>query len=216
MVFSRQQADPRRHMLGLALVIVLHVAVIHALVTGLAKKVVDIVRAPIDTRVVEEVRKPPPPPELVVPPPPRLDAPPPPFIAPPEIQMQAPPQQPPTITATSTPPPEAVAIAPMAPAVPAEKPAAPAPLSAGIVCANYASVMGALAYPREAMRQGIERGDATLLFTVDALGAVKDIRVESASHPIFARAGARIVADYRCQGQGRDVLVRVPFGFRLE
>jgi protein TonB len=76
--------------------------------------------------------------------------------------------------------------------------------------------MGALAYPREAMRLGLEKGDATIQFTVDASGAVKDIRVVSATHPAFARASVRIVGDYKCQGQGRDVLVQVPFGYQLE
>ena len=115
MTFSRQQADPRRHAAGLSFVVVLHVAVVYALVTGLAKKVVDVVRAPIDTRVIEEIRKPPPPPEVQPPPPPKLEAPPPPFIPPPEVQVQSP-VQPPTITATTpTPPAAPVAIVPMAP-----------------------------------------------------------------------------------------------------
>ncbi len=87
MDFSKRQSDPRRHVVGLTVVILFHVAVVYALVTGLAKKVVEVIRAPIETKVIEEVRKPPPPPEIVVPPPPRLEAPPPPFIPPPEVQI---------------------------------------------------------------------------------------------------------------------------------
>ena len=45
MNFSKQQADPRRHAVGLSFVVLLHVLVVYALVTGLAKKVVDVVRA---------------------------------------------------------------------------------------------------------------------------------------------------------------------------
>src|SRR5206468_11000733 len=116
MDFSKRQADPRRHLVGIAFVILFHAFVVYALVTGLATKVVEVVRAPIETKVIEEIKKPPPPPEVVVPPPPRLEAPPPPFIPPPEVQIQQPPPQQPTITAvTPTPPPAPVAIAPVAP-----------------------------------------------------------------------------------------------------
>ncbi|MFL6663783.1 MAG: energy transducer TonB, partial [Rhizobacter sp.] len=166
MTFSRQQADPGRHAAGLSFVVVLHVAVVYALVTGLAKKVVDVVRAPIDTRVIEEIRKPPPPPEVQLPPPPKLEAPPPPFIPPPEVQVQSP-VQPPTITATTpTPPAAPVAVVPMAPQADAAPAAPAAPVSARVVCSNYASVMGAVAYPRDAIRQGIEKGEAVVQFTV--------------------------------------------------
>ena len=93
MNFSERQADPRRHLLGITFVILLHALVIYALVTGLAKKVIDVVRAPIETKVIEEIKKPPPPQEIVVPPPPKMDAPPPPFIPPPEVQIATPPPQ---------------------------------------------------------------------------------------------------------------------------
>src|SRR4029453_7462668 len=112
MNFSQQQADPRRHFAGISFVIFFHAFIVYALVTGLAKKVVEVVRAPIETKVIEEIKKPPPPPEVGVPPPPRLEAPPPPFIPPPEAQIQQPPPAP-TITATTpTPPPAPVVIAP--------------------------------------------------------------------------------------------------------
>src|SRR4051795_5051364 len=162
MNFSKRQADPRRHLVGLTFVILFHAFIVYALVTGLAKKVVEVVRAPIETKVIEEIKKPPPPPEVVVPPPPRLEAPPPPFIPPPEIQIANPPPPQPTITATTpTPPPAPVVITPAPPPVVAAAPAPaapPAPVTAGVVCSNYSQVMGDVAYPREAQRQGIEKG----------------------------------------------------------
>jgi periplasmic protein TonB len=129
MDFSHRQRDPRRHLTGFAFVVLFHALIVYALVTGLAKKVVDVVRAPIETKVIEEVKKPPPPPEIVVPPPPRLEAPPPPFIPPPEVQIATPPPPAPTITAvTPTPPPAPVVIAPAPPPAPvAEAPPAPPP-----------------------------------------------------------------------------------------
>ena len=71
-------------------------------------------------------------------------------------------------------------------------------------------------YPREAVRAGIAPGEAVIQFTLGANDAVKDVKVILASHPIFARNSARIVAQYECQGQGHDALVRVTFGYRLE
>ena len=226
MDFSQRQADPRRHLIGLTMVIAFHVLVVYALVTGLAKKVVDVVRAPIETKVIEEIKKPPPPPEIIVPPPPKLEAPPPPFIPPPEIQITAPPPPAPTITATTpTPPPAAVVIAPAPPpapapavaAAPAPPPvAAPATVSAGVVCSNFTAVMGEAGFPRDAQRLGLEKGEALIQFTLTAAGEVKDVKSLRATHPIFARNSIRIVGEYKCAGQGRDVLVQVPFGYKLE
>lgn len=224
MDFSQRHADPRRHLVGITLVILFHVLVVYALVTGLAKKVVDVVRAPIETKVIEEIKKPPPPPEVVVPPPPKLEAPPPPYIPPPEVQIATPPPQQPTITAvTPTPPPAPVVIAPAPPppvaAAPAPPPAAPAPpptVTAGVACSNYTTVMGDAGFPREAIRQGLDKGEAVIQFTLTANGEIKDVKALRASHPIFARNSIRIVGEYKCQGQGRDVLVTVPFGYKLE
>ena len=220
MNFAQRQADPRRHLVGITAVVLFHVLIVYALVTGLAKRVVDVVRAPIETKVIEEIKKPPPPPEVVLPPPPKLEAPPPPFIPPPEIQIATPPPPAPTITATTaTPPPAPVTIAPTPPPVvvaAAPAPPAPAVMSAGVVCSNYQTVMGDTAFPREAIRLGIERGDALVQFTLSAAGEVRDIKVVRASHPVFARNSVRVVGEYKCQGQGRDVTVQVPFGYKME
>jgi len=221
MNFAQQQNDPRRRVIGFGAVLLFHLLIIYALVSGLAKKVVDVVRAPIETKVIEEIKKPPPPPEVVVPPPPKLEAPPPPFIPPPEIQIATPPPPQPTITATTpTPPPAPVVIAPAPPPPVAAAPAPPAPApttaSAGVVCSNYASVMGDVAFPREAQRQGIERGEATIQFTLTASGEVRDIKAIRSTHQIFARNSIRIVSEYKCQGQGRDVTVTVPFAYKME
>ena len=219
MNFAQRQADPRRHLVGMSVVVLFHALVVYALVTGLAKRVVEVIRAPIETKVIEEIKKPPPPPEVVLPPPPKLEAPPPPFIPPPEIQIATPPPAP-TITATTpTPPPAPVVIAPAPPPVVAAAPAPsapPAPVSAGVVCSNFQTVMGDVAYPRDAQRQGIEKGEALIQFTLSPTGEVKNITVISASHQIFARNSVRIVGEYKCQGQGRELTVRVPFGYKLQ
>lgn len=221
MNFGQRQRDPTKHFVGIAAVILFHGFVIYALMTGLAKKVIEVVRAPIETKVIEEVKKPPPPPEVVLPPPPKLEAPPPPFIPPPEVQIATPPPPQPTITAvTPTPPPAPVAIAPTppvaaAPAPPA--PAAPAPISAGVVCPSYQERVKEAGYPRDANRAGLTRGDALIEFTVGPGGEVKSTKVISASHPIFGRYAARQVeSEIKCVGQGHDVVVRIPFSFKLD
>jgi protein TonB len=201
---------------SIALVVLLHIVLGYALVTGLARRVVEVIKAPIETKIIEEIKKPPP--DTPPPPPPKLAVPPPPFIPPPEIQIANPPPAP-TITATTpTPPPAAVVIAPTPPPAAPAPPAPPAPAtaSAGVVCSNYATVMGDVAYPRDAQRQGIERGEATIQFTLTASGEVKDIKAIRSSHQIFARNSIRIVSEYKCQGQGRDVTVTVPFAYKME
>lgn len=122
---------------GIGLVILIHVLIIWALASGLARKAIEKVAGPIDVKVVEEKVKPPPPPEKVVPPPPDMKAPPPPFVPPPEVQVTAPPP-PNAIQApvSNTPPPtrEVAATPPPAPA-PAPAPAPrPAKITAGMVC----------------------------------------------------------------------------------
>ena len=45
---------------------------------------------------------------------------------------------------------------------------------------------------------------------------VKDIKAIRSTNQIFARNSIRIVSEYKCQGQGRDVTVTVPFAYKLE
>ena len=67
------------------------------------------------------------------------------------------------------------------------------------------TAMGSMGFPREASRLGLERGDAVIQFTLTPAGEIKDVKELSASHPIFARSSIRIVQEYRCEGQDRDV-----------
>ena len=218
MNFAQRQADPRRHVIGITAVVLFHVLIVYALITGLAKRVIDVVRAPIETKVIEEIKKPPPPPEVVLPPPPKLEAPPPPFIPPPEIQIATPPPPAPTITATtSTPPPAPVTIAPAPPPVAVAAPAAPpAPAQVGVVCPNVATVLGDSGYPPEAQRLGLERGSAIMEWTVSASGEIKNLHPVSSTHQVFARQSARLIGSYKCVGQGRDLLVRQEFNYKRE
>ena len=101
MDFAQQQRNPTRHLVGISAVVILHILVVWALVSGLARKVVEVVKGPIEVKVIEEIIKKPPPPPEALPPPPKVQAPPPPFIPPPEINIAPPPSPAPTITAVT-------------------------------------------------------------------------------------------------------------------
>jgi protein TonB len=101
--FAESQRRPGKHPVGLIIVIVLHLLLGWALLSGLARKVVEVVKAPIETKIIEEVKPPPPPPPENLPPPPKNLPPPPAFVPPPEVQVAQP--QAPTITTTNVQPP---------------------------------------------------------------------------------------------------------------
>ncbi len=82
------QKDSSRRLAGLAVVVTLHAALIYALVHGLARKIVEVVHQPLETKIIEEIKAPPP--DKPLPPPPKLTTPPPPYIPPPEVQVHVP------------------------------------------------------------------------------------------------------------------------------
>src|SRR3546814_13987769 len=86
-----QKPNQSRRLVGIGAVVAFHALVIWALAAGLAHKMISILPAPIETKIIEEIKPPdePPPP----PPPPEMDVPPPPFVPPPEINIATPPPQ---------------------------------------------------------------------------------------------------------------------------
>ena len=217
MNFSQRQADPRRHLVSLTVVILVHVAIVYALVTGLAKKVIDVVRAPIETKVIEEIKKPPPPPEILLPPPPKLEAPPPPYIPPPEVQIATPPPPQPTISVAPSPvPPPPTVMTPTPPPVVVAPPAPPAPrpavVSIGVACATQVKPD----LPAKAQREGISG-------TVRARATIKGGKVIAveilASQPrgVFDNAVRNAMMQYGCQAAGDDeIKAEQTFDFKVE
>jgi protein TonB len=57
---------------------------------GLAQRLVEVIKSPLETKIIEEVKPPPPPPPENLPPPPKFAPPPPSFVPPPEVQVNAP------------------------------------------------------------------------------------------------------------------------------
>jgi protein TonB len=218
MNFAQRQRDPRRHLVGFTAVVLFHALLVYALLTGLAKKVVDVVRAPIETKVIEEVKKPPPPPEVVVPPPPRLEAPPPPFIPPPEVQIATPPPPQPTITVTPTPPPPAPAIiAPTPPPAAPAPPAPPAPQTTDVRahCSSMpkpevpgTNFTGKLSLQAKAMIKG---GKITQVEIVPgSFRGTSDRKVQRA----FTQAVTDAMSSYACSGD--NIAVMQEFAFTID
>lgn len=163
-----QPHDSGHRFTGIACVLVLHALLIYALVNGLARKIVEVVQAPLETKILEEIKppaeKPPPPP------PPKLAMPPPPFIPAPEVRIDTPPQLTNTITAVSTVKPAAEA------PVPRPVMAAPARTAAVVDARNCSKPE----YPSASIRAQ-ETGLVVLQFLIGVDGTAMDSKVEKTS-----------------------------------
>ena len=179
MNFADSQRNPGKHPVGLLIVIGMHVLLAWALVSGLARKVVDVVKGDIETKIVEEVKPPPPPPPDNLPPPPKNLPPPPSFVPPPEVTVNTP-QVAPTITTTTVAPPATeVRVAP----APSPTPPAPAPRYSATPARINATDPGCRPeYPAQANRDQAT-GTSRIRFTVDANGKVTAAQVLTPSGP---------------------------------
>jgi protein TonB len=176
MSYAENQHQGGRKGFGLFLVVLIHVVVAYALVSGLARKAVEVVQGPIETKLIEELKKLPPPEKA--PPPPRKNVDPPPYIPPSEVAVVAPMMTAPSITVTQT-------VAPPAPveAPPAQVEAPPAPPKQ---VQRVAPVIDAAKncrkpeYPSASKRLE-EEGLVVLRFMIDEDGRVIESRVETSS-----------------------------------
>jgi protein TonB len=186
--YAESQRSFGKHAPSILLVMALHLAIGYALVTGLARKVVEVLKAPIETKIIEEIKKPPP--DTPPPPPPKLATPPPPFIPPPEINIQVPmAQTAPTITTvTTTPPP------PGPPPVAAPVIAPPQPVVRKEFRAAYRVDP---VFPRQAQRDGTS-GRVIAHVVVQPNGSVSEVRIISAVPPrVFEREVIRALSQWR-------------------
>jgi protein TonB len=166
MAQAQRQASSAR-LVGAGLVVLLHVGVIYALVTGLAHRVVDVVHAPIETKIIDEVReeRPPPPP-----PPPEFTPPLPAFVPPPEIHVEPPP------------PPKSTAITVVTPEKPLAPPPPPVPVAEAVRIMPKIDAKRSREpeYPATSRRLG-EQGSLVLQVLVDTDGRVLDTKLVQGS-----------------------------------
>jgi protein TonB len=185
--YADQQRSWGKHAPSILVVVVMHILIGWALVSGLARKVVEVIKPPIETKIIEEIKKPPPdlPPP---PPPPKMAAPPPPFIPPPEINIQIPQvTPPPTITTQSTTPP------PPGPPPVYQPQVAPQPAVRREYKASYRVDP---VFPRQAQRDGIS-GNVIAHVYVAPTGGVTDVKIIRSSNRIFDREVIRALSQWK-------------------
>jgi protein TonB len=183
--YAERERNPARHLPSISMVVALHLILGWALVTGLARKVVEVMKAPIETKIIEEIKKPPP--DTPPPPPPKLAAPPPPFIPPPEINIQVPViQTAPAITVVQTTPPAVVA-----------PPAPPAPAQASPVRKEFKPLQRVNpAFPRQALQQGLT-GRVIAWVHVAPNGSVTNVEIKQSSNRLFDREVVRALSQWK-------------------
>jgi protein TonB len=211
--------DPASRLKGIAIVVALHVLIGYALVSGMARKGLDLVKKPLEAVVIQEVMiappPPPPPPKTVELPKeaPKPQAPPLPFVPPPDVAPPAA-SAAPVIVATPTPPPAPAAIAPPAP--PAPPSPAPAPAAVGPQRAAIAVVCPtqvAPDMPRRAIQEGTEGVVKAQILIKN--GVVQQVTILSGPM-VFHAAVRKAIGQYRCVADGPEVLATQEFSFRLD
>ena len=216
MDFARQQRDPTRHMIGIAFVVLVHVFVIWALFSGLARKAVEVIKKPLTATIIEEVKLPPPPP----PPPPKKIIEPPKvqqpiqtYVPPPDIPVPAPATAPVISAVTATPPAEPHVIAPP-PVVVAPPPPKPAiRRGSQLVIVEKEEV----SYPREAVRANITKGLVTARLHIDEKGNVTDVQIMAADPPrVFDREVRRALSMWKFQADGEKYIGEIEISFKLD
>ena len=222
MNFAESQRNPGKHPTGLIIVLIMHVLLAYALVSGLAKKVVDKVMV-TETKLVEAPPPPPPPPPKDLPPPPKNLPPPPVYVPPPPVDVPPPPPQQQIQTTTVMPPP-----APEVRLAPAVAPAPPAPpaVAARAARVNATDPSCRPDYPAAAARAGAT-GISHIRFTVDANGKVTAADVVAPSGPTrehrlldaaakAALAQCPITPGIDAQGRPVGTQVEVEYTWRLD
>jgi protein TonB len=166
--YASRQRTPRKHVVGLAVVVVLHGLLFWAINSGLARKFVKVIKGPVEAVLLEETKPdiPPPPPP---PPPKNLPPPPPSYVPPVDIQVAAPTPANAIAAVSNTP-------QPVAPPSPAPVSSAPV-VTAAVISASSCEKPE---YPSASKRLE-EEGTVQLKFLVGVDGKVLESAVEKSS-----------------------------------
>jgi protein TonB len=201
--YAESQRSWGNHAPSIIFVIILHLLVGYALVSGLARKMVDVIKQPLETKIIEEVKKEIP--DTPPPPPPKLATPPPPFIPPPEVNIQVPVQaiqQAITTVTTTLPPPG---------------PPARVVTEAPVVRKNFSPVSRVQpVFPRDAIKKGIERGVIIAHAYVQPNGTVSEVRIISANPArVFDREVIRALSQWRFGPEPVGFIAEFELEFKL-
>ena len=209
MEYAFRKSSPQSRAMRLGMVAALHVALVYGLMVSMGTieivkfvKEVTVTILPRDDKPVKEVER-------------QIDVKPTPFaqttVPPPIIDIEQQVQKD-TVTAKASSMPNN---SPGVPSVVSETSGnSSATPSLATACPNSQAVRNSVRYPLAARRDGLE-GDVVARFTVGANGAIRDVAIVSSTNRAFNSTVAQAVAQFSCQGQGRDVAVEVPFSFRL-
>jgi protein TonB len=203
-----------RHVVGIVFVVAVHVLVIYALASGLARQALLVVKKPLDATIIEELKLPPPPP----PPPKRIDQPPPPpppdtYVPPPDMPVTTAPTGP-TITVVTPELPKAPA-----PVVEAPKPPPPPPPKPAIRRGGQLEIVTreSLSFPREAERAGVEKGTVVARMQIDGDGNVTDVQIVSSDPPrVFDKEVRRALSMWKFKADGEKYVAEIEVGFKLQ
>lgn len=207
-------ADPTRRTIGWAVVVLVHVVVGWALISGTARRGLEIIKKPLEAAVIQEVIIPPPPPpppkEIKPPEPkvaPKVEAPPPPYVPPPEVTP--PTTSAPSIQSVQTPPP---VMAPIAPPPPPAPPVAAAPAGRqemGVACPTQVRPE----MPRQALKEGTQGVVKAQALIRD--GSVREVTILSGPR-VFHNAVRGAMMQYRCISGSGDIIATQEFDFKIE
>ena len=211
-VSGYESRDPSRRVKGVVIVIALHVFLGYALVSGMARKGLNLIKKPLEAVVIQEViiPPPPPPPKEIKPPEPKVskvEAPPPPYVPPPDVAPQVS-STAPSIVSVATPPPTPAVIAPPPPP-PAPVATGPKRSSIGLACPTQV----APEMPRKALQDGVEGVVKAQALIRD--GVVREVTILS-GHRVFHAAVRNAMLQYKCVTDGGEVLATQEFNFKIE
>lgn len=216
---TQASASPRR-LIGIATVALLHLLIGYALVSGLGRHVVDVIKKPLDTKLIVELPPlppppPPPPPKEIVKPQatPKAEATPPPaYVPPPEIAApatEAAPLQAVAETAPAKTAPAEIAPPPELPAAPPK----PEKLTVDGSCPGYANTL------RQAFAGLYDKYEiaGTVTVRVQVRGnAITKVNVLSGPRE-YQRAVVAAVSSLSCQvSGGTEGYFELPIVFREE
>lgn len=201
---------------GLLFIVVLHVLVGYALVSGLAHKTLVLAPKPVTVALIDEVKLAPPPPPL---PPPPAQKPPEPVVKQEIRQVQPTPAAfvpTPELVSDQAPPPTAIthvqSVLPAAPTPVAESPAPTKAAATDIVAVCPKQVRPTP--PRKALDEGIS-GVVTAEARIRA-GKVVEVRILSGPR-VYHNAVRTAMALYECDNtSGADLLATQDFNFKVE